>query len=208
MARVRHATTLQEVSCHRRVPLRSRIILGVFLVLYAIIGQVCWTTIGEPYKAAVLELEGLNKTRSGDLLDDWDTEIVQKEKKGDDDDEEDEIERPLPSEWLPSPWAILALMLTGFFHALLHLLCLWLPWFKAKVHYEPAKLSETEGLEMLVTPLKYRGKADICKVSYSDIHKRHVFEFQRQTFECFADGEVIDNFDAKLKKNEILCFEY
>jgi hypothetical protein len=86
----------------------------------------------------------------------------------------------LPPAYLPSAWAVLALMATFTVHALFFLLCRWIPAFKASSLFSPAT-SVTEGCFVLVVPPENRGKADIVRVMKSTADMLQI-EFQRQKY--------------------------
>ena len=86
----------------------------------------------------------------------------------------------LPPAYLPSAWAVLALMASFTVHALFFLLCRWIPAFKASALFSPAT-AVTEGCFVLVVPPENRGKADIVRVIRSNADMLQI-EFQRQKY--------------------------
>jgi manganese-transporting P-type ATPase len=87
----------------------------------------------------------------------------------------------LPPSYLPSAWACLALFSLLTLHALFHLLCHWIVFFKAYTLYSPAKVVN-ESVILLILPTKNRGKATFCPVKRSPITHTIQVEFQRQAY--------------------------
>merc|ERR1711871_336844 len=90
--------------------------------------------------------------------------------------------RPLPSPYLPSALATFALFSAVVLHALFHLLCHWLFWFRAAALFSVTTKVDA-GVSVLMQPPTNHGKADLCTVSRSSRTNRLVFTFQRQLYE-------------------------
>lgn len=97
--------------------------------------------------------------------------------------------RPLPNSWLPNAWACAALFGTITLHALFHLLCRWIVWFKAFTLFSAASSVEA-GTVLAVEPQKHRGKAALCTVTQSDRTESLRFTFQRQTYEVLSPEQA------------------
>jgi len=104
------------------------------------------------------------------------------------DDEHLDAQNRVPSEYLPNAWAGATLFFLLSAHALFYLLCRWLVWFEAAALYKPAT-KVTDGSYLQVTPVKHRGKAAMCRVSFVESTERFEFLFQRQRYELFLDVE-------------------
>eukprot|EP00667_Euglena_gracilis_P000330 EG_transcript_331 len=102
-----------------------------------------------------------------------------------------ETEEPpaLPNQWLPSAGACVSLFLLLTGHALFHLLCHWLVWFKALALYAPARAIQA-GCFVLVQPPRNRGQPAMAKVYRSERSGRLAFEFQRQVHEFISVAEA------------------
>lgn len=87
----------------------------------------------------------------------------------------------LPPSYLPSAWACLALFALLTCHALFHLLCHWLVFFKAYALYS-STTALSESTVLLVIPVKNRGKPSFVNVKKSPISHQYQIEFQRQTY--------------------------
>jgi hypothetical protein len=91
----------------------------------------------------------------------------------------------LPPSYLPSAWAVLALMASLTFHALFFLLCRWLPGFEAASLFEPVRPGSAidETCLVLVTPPPNRGKPEIVPMTRSTGAASFLqIEFQRQKY--------------------------
>jgi hypothetical protein len=91
----------------------------------------------------------------------------------------------LPPSYLPSAWAVLALMASLTFHALFFLLCRWLPAFEAASLFEPVRPGSAldETCLVLVTPPPNRGKPEIVRMTRSAGAASFLqIEFQRQKY--------------------------
>ena len=106
--------------------------------------------------------------------------------------EEEEEERPLPSAYLPDAGAVAALFLLMSAHALFHLLCHWLVWFRTSALFEPAK-EPAPGRFLHVVPHEHRGQPALVQIEKSAVSERLEFSFQRQRYEFLKPGEELPN---------------
>lgn len=91
----------------------------------------------------------------------------------------------LPPSYLPSAWAVLALMASFTFHALFFLLCRWIPAFEAATLFEPVRAGEAldETCLVLVSPPPNRGKPEIVPMTRpAGVASFLQIEFQRQKY--------------------------
>jgi hypothetical protein len=102
--------------------------------------------------------------------------------------EEDVDKPPLPPWYLPNAAPAVAMFLTLTSHALFHLCCHWMVWFKAAALFVPTK-KVFDGCYLQVTPREHRGQSDMVKVSKSRLTGRLGFMFQRQRYEYFASTD-------------------
>ena len=99
----------------------------------------------------------------------------------------EEEEKKLPSQYLPSFWACLALFGCLLALVLTHMSCHWSVAFKALMYYHPTSSLEV-GSFVRVVPLPHRGTAEIVPLQRSSAG-RLFFLHQRQKFEVLAAGD-------------------
>jgi cation-transporting ATPase 13A1 len=65
--RLEHPPTLASVGAYRNQPARRTFIAAVFVALYALTGSFVWQTIGDPYRAALIERDRLDAQTKANL---------------------------------------------------------------------------------------------------------------------------------------------
>ncbi len=93
----------------------------------------------------------------------------------------------LPSPYLPSALASLALFMLGSGTALFFLLQKWLVWFRVWAFYDDATAIHA-GCVAQVTPPPHRGKAAVAPLTLHPTLQCLQFKFQRQSYDVFKKG--------------------
>eukprot|EP00041_Stephanoeca_diplocostata_P039356 m.1618071 g.1618071 ORF g.1618071 m.1618071 type:complete len:1536 (+) comp25376_c1_seq1:138-4745(+) len=105
-----------------------------------------------------------------------------------DEEAEDVVKPPMPSFYMPDPWATAALFLLVSLHILFHLMCHWMVWFRAAALYAPSDVFET-GSFVQITPKQHRGQSSMERIERSKVTGRLGFHFQRQKYEFIPEGD-------------------
>mmetsp|Transcript_79550 Transcript_79550/g.125471 ORF Transcript_79550/g.125471 Transcript_79550/m.125471 type:complete len:1593 (+) Transcript_79550:56-4834(+) len=209
---VQHPTSLARVTFHKPSHFRRSATAAVFVALYAIAGQWCYNTAGEPLEVAKREIEareaaqnstaGQNKTSTEDLLQELNEIGAELHHSIDENSLGNSTvsPRPLPSKYLPNAWAGALMFTVGTLNCLFFLLGHWLVWFKAASLYAPASAAK-EGYFVHVRTHAHKGKGAMCKLERAkQAPHRLCFEFQRQRFEYIStDDEEIQKKDSDIE---------
>jgi cation-transporting ATPase 13A1 len=172
---LRHPPTVAGVVLLERDANYRMVVTVVMVAIYAVVVFWMISTIGEPYQLIVDEIRRKRKENPGT---------------------DSEEEPMLPSEWLPSAFAVAAMFLAVIAHALSYMLGYWLPWFDARANYKPGKKIRP-GSFLMFTPLQNRGRPGIVQITMSEKAEKLIAVFGRLTY------EVVDE-DAEVRPGEEL----
>lgn len=189
---VQHPSCVARITIHRPSYIRRATVAGVFLVLYAVAGQWCYTTSGEPLAFAQKEIaaqeaareealqnrttENVTKTTEDLLAELAEVEAEPHHSQVDEDGNPLNVTgnatmdrpKPLPSWWLPNAWAGALFFAVCTCNALFFLLGFWMVWFKADSLYEPAT-GVSDGAYVFVHTHAHKGKAALVPLKRSDV---------------------------------------
>eukprot|EP00928_Gymnodinium_smaydae_P020651 TRINITY_DN17989_c0_g1_i1.p1 TRINITY_DN17989_c0_g1~~TRINITY_DN17989_c0_g1_i1.p1 ORF type:complete len:1587 (+),score=333.95 TRINITY_DN17989_c0_g1_i1:53-4813(+) len=207
-ADLQHPASLARVSVWTVSPTRRIVAASIFVALYAIAIQWCYSTAGEPLAAAIKELAEkeakLNSTNSsGTTTEDLLAELADIEAEPHHSTEGEgqnatAAPKPLPSWYLPNAWAGAFFFTVCTLNALFFLLGQWLVWFHAASLFAPTT-NVSEGCFVHVQSHPNKGSDAMCKLSRSaQAPHRLYFLFQRQRYEFVPASE----YESERKEGE------
>jgi len=204
---VQHPPGLARVTVHSPSNSRRAAIVSIFVVLYAVAGQWCYNTAGEPLAAAIKEAEAkeaarnaTNATRNatGNLLtEDLLNELAEIEAEphhslGDTNITNGTVlsPKPMPSWYLPNAWAGALLFAIITLNSLFFLMGHWYVGFKAAIRFAPASKVRA-GVSVHVHPHAHGGSGAMCAIQRSSYPPHRLgFEFQRQRYEYIPQEDA------------------
>eukprot|EP00392_Amoebophrya_sp_AT5.2_P004320 g4328.t1 len=188
---LRHPANIQAVSCHRVCKWKKLVIVSIFVALYAVCLQWSVMTIGEPREWALGEQRRILRKKAQEAKDKGivvgEDTTGRKGKKNELKIDEDE----LPSEYLPNAFCCLFIFVTIGINILVGLLCRWSLKVKCLLFYEPCEQID-ENANLLVLPLKQKGKPELAAIQEPNCNANYTFEFQHIRYEIYDHAEEGD----------------